>query len=70
MAVSIYESFWGINLLRTNFFLLFLTILAPSHEFCVHFGVSLLLDERSINLSGAQERLGHFYYKNFLRASK
>ena len=32
--------------------------------------VSLLLDRRSIDLSGAQEKEGHFHYKNFLRASK
>ena len=31
---------------------------------------TLLLDWRSINLSGAREKEGHFYYKNFLRASK
>ena len=31
---------------------------------------SLLLDRRSIDLSGAQEKEGHFHYKNFLRASK
>ena len=31
---------------------------------------TLLLDWRSINLSGAQEKEGHFHYKNFLRASK
>ena len=30
----------------------------------------LLLDWRSIDLSGAQEKEGHFHYKNFLRASK
>ena len=30
----------------------------------------LLLDRRSIDLSGAQEKEGHFRYKNFLRASK
>ena len=31
---------------------------------------SLLLDRRSIDLSGAREKEGHFHYKNFLRASK
>ena len=31
---------------------------------------TLLLDRRSIDLSGAQEKEGHFHYKNFLRASK
>ena len=31
---------------------------------------SLLLDRRSIDLSGARENEGHFHYKNFLRASK
>ena len=31
---------------------------------------SLLLDRRSIDLNGAQEKEGHFHYKNFLRASK
>ena len=31
---------------------------------------ALLLDRRSIDLSGAQEKEGHFHYKNFLRASK
>ena len=31
---------------------------------------SLVLDRRSIDLSGAQEKEGHFHYKNFLRASK
>ena len=30
---------------------------------------SLLLDRRSIELSGAREKEGHFHYKNFLRAS-
>ena len=30
----------------------------------------LLFDRRSINLSGAQEKEGHFHYKNFLRASE
>ena len=32
--------------------------------------VTLLLDRRSINLSGAREKEGHFHYKNFLRALK
>ena len=32
--------------------------------------LSLLLDRRSIDLSGAREKEGHFHYKNFLRASK
>ena len=32
--------------------------------------LTLLLDQRSIDLSGAQEKEGHFHYKNFLRASK
>ena len=38
----------------------------------MHFtlGVTLLLDRRSIDLSGAWEKEGHFHYKNFLRASK
>ena len=31
---------------------------------------ALLLDRRSIDLSGAREKEGHFHYKNFLRASK
>ena len=31
---------------------------------------TLLLDRRSIDLSGARENEGHFHYKNFLRASK
>ena len=31
---------------------------------------SPLLDRRSIDLSGAQEKEGHFHYKNFLRSSK
>ena len=31
---------------------------------------ALLLDRRSIDISGAQEKEGHFHYKNFLRASK
>ena len=31
---------------------------------------SLLLDRRSIDLSGAQEKEGHFHYNNFLRALK
>ena len=31
---------------------------------------TLLLDESSIDLSGAQEKEGHFPYKNFLRALK
>ena len=31
---------------------------------------SLLLYRRSIDLSGAREKEGHFHYKNFLRASK
>ena len=31
---------------------------------------SLLLDRRSIHLSGAQEKEGHFHYKHFLRALK
>ena len=30
----------------------------------------LLLDLRSIDISGAQEKEGHFHYKKFLRASK
>ena len=34
-----------------------------------HIG-ALLLDRRSIDLSGAREKEGHFHYKNFLRASK
>ena len=34
------------------------------------FTLTLLLDERSIDLSGAREKEGHFHYKNFLRASK
>ena len=33
-------------------------------------GTTLLLDQRSIDLNGAQEKEGHFHYKNFLRASK
>ena len=33
-------------------------------------GVTLLLDRRSIDLSGARGKEGHFHYKNFLRASK
>ena len=33
-------------------------------------GMTLLLDRRSIDLSGAREKEGHFHYKNFLRASK
>ena len=32
--------------------------------------ITLVLDRRSIDLSGAQEKEGHFHYKNFLRASK
>ena len=32
--------------------------------------ITLLLDPWSIDLSGAQEKEGHFHYKNFLRASK
>ena len=32
--------------------------------------LSLLLDWRSIDLSGAWEKEGHLHYKNFLRASK
>ena len=32
--------------------------------------VTLLLDRRSIDLSGAREKEGNFHYKNFLRASK
>ena len=31
---------------------------------------ALLLDRGSIDLSGAREKVGHFHYKNFLRASK
>ena len=31
---------------------------------------SLVLDRRSIDLSGAQEKEGHYHYKTFLRASK
>ena len=31
---------------------------------------ALLLDRRSIDLSGAREKGGHFHYKNFLRALK
>ena len=31
---------------------------------------TILLDQRSINLSGAQEKEGQFHYKNFLRALK
>ena len=31
---------------------------------------TLVLDRRSIDLNGAQEKEGHFQYKNFLRASK
>ena len=31
---------------------------------------ALLLDRRSIDLSGAREKEGHFHYKNFLSASK
>ena len=33
-------------------------------------GCTLLLDEWSIDLSGAQEKEGHFHYKNFLKALK
>ena len=31
---------------------------------------TLVFNRRSIDLSGAQEKEGHFHYKNFLRASK
>ena len=31
---------------------------------------TLVLDRRSIDLSGAQEKEGNFHYKNFLGASK
>ena len=31
---------------------------------------TLVLDRRSIDLSGAQEKESHFHYKTFLRASK
>ena len=31
---------------------------------------ALLLDDRSIDLSGAQEKEGHYHYKTFLRGSK
>ena len=36
----------------------------------VSYTLTLLLDRRSIDLNGAQEKEGHFHYKNFLRASK
>ena len=32
--------------------------------------VSLLFNRKSIDLSSAQEKEGHFHYKNFFRASK
>ena len=41
---------------------------SQSHFF--KFAFSLLLDRGSIDLNGAQEKEGHFHYKNFLRASK
>ena len=31
---------------------------------------ALLLDRRSIDLSGAREKEGHFHFKNFMRASR
>ena len=34
------------------------------------YGCTDLRDLRSINIGGAQEKEGHFHYKNFLRASK
>ena len=34
------------------------------------YNCSLLLDRRSIELSGAREKEGHIHYKHFLRASK
>ena len=39
-------------------------------EFIHNYYPTLLLDRRSIDLSGAQEKEGHFHYINFLRASK
>ena len=35
----------------------------------VSFSFSLVFNRRSIDLRGAQEKEGHFHYKNFLRAS-
>jgi len=34
------------------------------------FWSTLLLHLRSIDMGGAQEKEGHFHFKNFLRASK
>ena len=42
--------------------------LEPSNQTLPGKHVSLLLDEMSIDLSGAQEKEGHFHCKNFLRA--
>ena len=39
-------------------------------NYWLYFWATLLLDRRSIDLSGAREKEGHFHYKNFLRASK
>ena len=44
--------------------------LLPTHPPKFFYPCSLLLDWRSIDLSGAQEKQGHFHYNNSLRASE
>ena len=48
----------------------FLYVFLSTNKAELQMDQTLLLDRRSIDLSGAREKEGHFHYKNFLRASK